>query len=147
MSTPESAEMEIYSGVNDRPDYVIRFPESVTAEQIAEFEERYLAARTAHRWHRTSWQGDQIAIARGNQANGIPDSRWCGDASCDLNGTEHGHGRSRHPVFKPAPVDLSWVTTEPVYGGPKWLHVVKFVAGIVAMGVLSAIAIAVLVKA
>lgn len=47
----------------------------------------------------TPGRQDQIEIAKRNIANGIPDSRWCGDASCDLNGMEHGHGRFRHPVF------------------------------------------------
>jgi len=67
---------------------------------------------------RDFWRDDQIRLAIRNQANGIPDSRWCGNPDCDLNGAEHGHSVPRHPVFKPAPIDLSWVTTEPA--GPVW---------------------------
>lgn len=51
----------------------------------------------------------QIEIARRNIANGIPDARWCGNWACDLNGMEHGHGRTSHPVFNG--VDLSGYVT------------------------------------
>ncbi len=39
----------------------------------------------------SEWRVLQMAIAQRNIANGIPDSRWCGDRDCDLNGLEHGH--------------------------------------------------------
>lgn len=45
MSERQCAELEIYSGANERPDYVISFPDGVADEQIAEFEEHHLAAR------------------------------------------------------------------------------------------------------
>lgn len=95
----------------------------------------------------TDWRRDQIEIARRNIANGIPDSRWCGNADCDLNGMEHGHRQTRHPNNRPAPIDLGWVTTEPVHEGPKWLNWTLLGAKLLLLCMLAAIAVAVVVKA
>lgn len=99
MTEPDSTEMEIYSGADDRPEFLIRFPVDVTAEQVAEFEEHYLASRARRRPSRV------------------------------------------------APIDTSWVTTEPVYEGPKWMHVVKLIASFVLLCMFAAICVAVVVKA
>lgn len=44
------------------------------------------------------------------------------------------------------PVDTSWVTTEPVYEGPAWLHWVGFAAKLALLLTLAATAVAVILK-
>ena len=45
-----------------------------------------------------------------------------------------------------APIDLSWVTTEPVYEGPRWLHWMLLAAKFGLLLMLAAIAAAVILK-
>ncbi len=73
----------------------------------------------------------------------------------DLKIEVHVHGPrvtittdwSRQPKPAPAPIDLSWVTTEPVYEGTKWLNWTLLGAKLLLLGMLAAIAVAVVVKA
>lgn len=67
------------------------------------------------------------------------------DDFCLRCGATHDEG-APHRRKDADPIDLSWVTTEPVYEGPAWMHWVKLIASIAFMGMLCAIAIAVLVK-
>lgn len=98
MTEHDSTEMEIYSGADDRPEFLIRFPVDVTAEQVAEFEEHYLAAR------------------------------------------------ARRSPSRVAPIDVSWLTTEPAKPvWPVWLGI-AVVGGIPLAVMLCVVAIAVLVK-